>query len=164
MNTNATPNFKALLTGLSLVYISLMVVMAIFGGIVYYLNTSGSSQIPPDVNLASTMRYVLIIVSPVALAVGYFIYKKLLSAIGPTVVLREKLQRLQSVILIRSACFEVPGLLGAVSALITGDNSFLLFTAIILVFFLLLRPTVFSIAQDLGLTQQEKEMLEKSAS
>ena len=70
----------------------------------------------------------------------------------------------QTAVLIRSACFEMPGLVAAVSALITGDNSFLLFTAIVIVLFLLVRPSVYTITSDLNLSQGERNLLENPSS
>jgi membrane protein implicated in regulation of membrane protease activity len=70
----------------------------------------------------------------------------------------------QTAILIRSGCFEMPGLFGAVAALITGDISFLLFTAIVIVLFLLLRPSIYTITTDMNLTQRERTLLENPTS
>jgi hypothetical protein len=54
----------------------------------------------------------------------------------------------------------MPGLLGAVATLITGDNSFLLFTLMVIVMFLLFRPSIYNITSDLSLNQNERAMLE----
>jgi amino acid transporter len=50
-------------------------------------------------------------------------------------------------------------LINAIFFLVTGDNDLLMVLAIILVFFILSRPTPFRAATDLGLTEEEKLQL-----
>ena len=151
---------KGLLTTLSLIYFSLVFVMTFFGLFVFYLNYSGTNEAVADEGFAQTLQYALIVLTPGGVAAGYFIFKQQLSTFPATATLREKLNRYQTAILIRSACLEVPGLFGAVAGMITGVNSFLLFTAAIIVLFVLLRPTAFTITNDLGLSQADRNILE----
>jgi hypothetical protein len=156
------PTTKSTLSALNLIYSSLISMMIMFGAIVFFLNMSEGISTNPE--LASSLRYVLFLLLPVGLGAGYFIFKQWMSTINPSLPLREKLMKYQTAVIIRSACFEMPGLVGAVAALITGDNSFLLFTAIVIVLFLLLRPTVFTITSDLSLSQGERVILENPSS
>jgi hypothetical protein len=156
------PTSKSTLSALNIIYFSLMMMMTMFGAVVFFLNTSGG--INPDAELTLILRYVLCGLLPIGLGAGYFIFKQFISSINPSLSLREKLMKYQTAVLIRSACFEMPGLVGAVAALITGDNSFLLFTAIVLVLFLILRPSPYTITSDLNLTQGERTMLENPSS
>jgi hypothetical protein len=150
---------KRILTALNLIYLSLISVMASFGLIVLYLNYSGSLTAQADPPLALLLRYVLFALLPLGIGAGYFSFKQTL-AINSTMSLKEKLFKYQNALLIRSACFELPGLMGSVAALITGDNSFLLFTAIVVVLFLLVRPTMYTITSDLNLSASERKTLE----
>jgi len=150
---------KRILTALNLIYLSLVSVMASFGLIVLYLNYSGSLTAQADPSLALLLRYVLFALLPMGIGAGYFIFKQTL-AIHSTMSLKEKLFKYQNALLVRSACFELPGLMGSVAALITSDNSFLLFTAIVIVLFMLVRPTIYTIASDLNLSASERKTLE----
>jgi hypothetical protein len=156
------PTSKSTLSALNVIYFSLIMMMTLFGAFVFFINVSGGAASNPELTLL--LRYVLFGVLPIGLGAGYFIFKQLMQAIPPSHSLREKLMKYQNAVLIRSACFEMPGLVGAVAAFITGDNSFLLFTAIVIVLFLLLRPSVYTITSDLNLTQGERVTLENPSS
>jgi hypothetical protein len=156
------PTSKSTLSALNVIYFSLIMMMTLFGAFVFFTNVSGGAASNPELTLL--LRYVLFGVLPIGLGTGYFIFKQFMQAIPSSYSLREKLMKYQNAVLIRSACFEMPGLVGAVASLITGDNSFLLFTAIVIVLFLLLRPSVYTITSDLNLTQGERATLENPSS
>lgn len=137
-----------------------MMVMILFGLVVLYLNYSGQNTPDADAQFAQVLQYGLYMLAPGGVAAGHFIFRQQLSSLDPAFTLREKLNKLQTALLVRSACMEVPALFGAVAAMITGNNSFLLFTAIIAVFFLLWRPTLSTIGDDLGLSDEERSLLE----
>lgn len=151
-----------MLTGLNMIYFSLITMMGLFALVVLYITTSGDITTDPAMTLI--FRYVLFALLPIGLGAGYFIFKQWMQAIKPNLSLREKLMKYQTAVLIRSGCFEMPGLFGAVAAMITGDISFLLFTAIVIVLFLLLRPTIYTITVDMGLSQKERDILENPSS
>ena len=156
------PTSKSVLTGLNIIYFSLITMMGLFALVVLYITASG--DITPDPDMTLLLRYVLFALLPIGLGAGYFIFKQWMLAIKPTLSLREKLMKYQTAVLIRSGCFEMPGLFGAVAAMITGDISFLLFTAIVIVLFLLLRPTIYTITTDMSLSQKERNILENPSS
>ena len=156
------PTSKSVLTGLNMIYFSLITMMGLFALVVLYITASG--DITPDTDMTLLLRYVLFALLPIGLGAGYFIFKQWMQAIKPTLSLREKLMKYQTAVLIRLGCFEMPGLFGAVAAMITGDISFLLFTAIVIVLFLLLRPTIYTITMDMSLSQKERNILENPSS
>ena len=156
------PTSKSVLTGLNMIYFSLITMMGLFALVVLYITASG--DITPDPDMTLLLRYVLFALLPIGLGAGYFIFKQWMLAIKTTLSLREKLMKYQTAVLIRSGCFEMPGLFGAVAAMITGDISFLLFTAIVIVLFLMLRPTIYTITTDMSLSQKERNILENPSS
>lgn len=151
---------KTLLTTMNMIYFSLVFVMLFFAAIVFYMNYSESLIVDSDEDFAQLLRYVLFGLTPVGIAVGYFAFKQQLSSLEPASKLRDKLGRYQTALLIRSAGLELPGLFGCVAAMLTGENMFLLFTLVIVAIFILLRPTPFTMTNDLGLSQTEKSILE----
>lgn len=155
---------KSLLTGLNMIYFSLVFIMTTFGLIVLYLNFTGGIEAEVDAEFTLILRYALIAFLPMSLGTGYFIFKKLTSSVVASLPLKAKLFKYQNALLIRSACFEFAGMLGCVFALITTDNSFLLSTGIIIALFFLFRPTVYSITTDLNLSQSERLILENPES
>jgi hypothetical protein len=156
------PTSKSVLTALNTIYFSLIGMMGLFALVVLFINASADHA--PDPELTLIFRYVLFALLPIGLGAGYFIFKQGMRAISPSLSLREKLMKYQTAVLIRSGCFEMPGLFGAVAALITGDNSFILFTAIVIVLFLLLRPSIYIITQDMNLSNTERATLENPTS
>ena len=156
------PTSKSTLSALNLIYLSLISMMGMFGAIVFFLNYAGGISTNPEMSML--LRYVLFGLLPIGLGAGYFIFRQWMNMINPSLPLREKLIKYQTAVLIRSACFEMPGLMGAVAAMLTGDNSFLLFTAMVIVLFLLVRPTVYTIASDLNLSPGDRIILENPTS
>ena len=156
------PTSKSVLTALNMIYFSLIMMMTLFGAVVFFLSISG--EMTQDPEFALILRYLLFALLPIGVGAGYFVFKQRLNTIQSTLSLSEKLMKYQTAVLIRSGCFEMPGLFGSVATLITGDLSFLLFTAIVIVLFLLLRPTVYTITTDLNLSQKERAILENPLS
>jgi len=156
------PTSKSVLSGINIIYFAQMMMIVLFSAVVFYLNTTGN--IASDPELALIMRYVLCVVLPIGIGAGYFIFKQFMSAIKPTLSLREKMGKYQTAVLIRAACFELPGLLGAVAVMMTGDISLLLFTGIIIVLFAMVRPSIYTITTDMNLTQAERTTLENPSS
>jgi hypothetical protein len=156
------PTSKSVLTALNTIYFSLVSMMGLFALVVLFINASADHTRNPELTLI--FRYVLFALLPIGMGAGYFIFKQWMQAINPSLSLREKLMKYQTAVLIRSGCFEMPGLFGAVAALITGDDSFILFTAIVIVLFLLLRPSIYIITQDMNLSNKERATLENPTS
>lgn len=156
---NATP--KAKLAAFTIIYFALPMMLTLFAGVTLFLNYSGQSAPEVDADLAQLMRYALIVLTPAGVAAGYYIYKQQLLAIDAKSTLGEKINKLQGAILIKAGCVELPGLAGTVATMLTRDNSFLLFTAVIIVVFLFWRPTPEKVAEDLQLSMMERSELEK---
>jgi len=83
--------------------------------------------------------------------------------IDANVTLQQKLNNYQAAMLIRAACLELPGLLGGVISMITGDNAFLLFSGIMAAFLLVWRPGRTAIQESLELSQEEAAELDAVA-
>jgi hypothetical protein len=155
-----TPSVKQILTTLNLVYFALPVVMVGFAVFVFVRLYFELEMPPVDADFESLLRIVVIATVPVGMSISYVAFKSVLKGITPEMALATKLQRYQSAVLIRAAGFEIPGMFATVVAFLTNNTSFLLFTAVIVVLFLLFRPTVNAIINDLQLTATERSELE----
>jgi hypothetical protein len=151
---------RSFLQKFTIVYAALVVVMALFIVLVLYLINTGVAEPQVDQQFALRLRYGVFALIPVAALAGFYIYKRLLASIDPSITLIEKLIKLQGFVLTRSAFLEFPGILATIAALMTGDNSFVLFTAIMIVLLLLYRPTTARIAEDLRLSPEEAAALD----
>ena len=152
---------KSYLSTLRIIYLALVASMTLFGVVSFFLTVTDSIEVNADADFVLMMRYILFAVTPAALGGGYFVFKNTLSGAVGLPSLKEKLMKYQVAVLVRSASLEIPGLLAAVAALITGELSFLLFTAIIIVLFIMLLPGINTIVQDLNLSRKETFILEK---
>jgi hypothetical protein len=83
----------------------------------------------------------------------------MLSKIDRSLDLKKKMPKFLGVLLIRSACLELPGLAASVIFFLTGNFYLLLIPVFTAVVFFLLRPTPDSIAEDLNLSEGEKSQL-----
>ncbi len=151
---------KKTLTSINLIYFALVLIMTGFAVFVYVWIYTGQKMAPVDAEFESLLRILVIATVPMGMGIGYIAFKAGLKGITPDMPLLSKLQRYQNAILIRCAGFEMPGMFASVVAFITGNESFLLFTAVMVVLFLLFRPTVNSITNDLQLTATERMELE----
>jgi hypothetical protein len=143
---------------MTIIYVAQASVLVFISIAVLLLNASGGLN--PVEYLTHIFYYLVPIATVVFLAMGHFIFKTLLSKIDATMTLRQKLPKYQNALLIRSALLELPGLLGAVAAMLTGEMYFLVATLLILIIFVMLRPTLYSIVEDLGLSGEEKALVE----
>lgn len=153
----ATPNNKAIIRATRIIYFAMVMAMVLFSALVLFLKNTG--KLPDGHEMADVLRYAIYVLTPISVAAGYFIYRKQLSGIDPSLTLRHKYNQFQAAMLIRASCVQAPGLFGSVCALQTGDESFLLFTGIMVVLLLLWQPTRASIAEDLNLSPEERRKL-----
>lgn len=147
---------------LNLVYFSLVVVMTGFATFVYVWISTGQKITPVDAEFESLLRIITIATVPAGMGISYVAFKTVIKGIPPEMPLATKLHRYQSAVIVRGAGFEIPGTFAAVASFITGNVSFLLFTAVIVVLFLLFRPTIAAITNDLQLTATERSDLENN--
>ncbi|HPI79291.1 MAG: hypothetical protein M9954_08700 [Cyclobacteriaceae bacterium] len=147
---------------LNIIYMGQLSALVLFAALAYYLIRSGKMG-PENNELAITLEKVLMVVIPVSLAAGYILFRVLLRSVQPGLPLVHKMKRYSSANLIRSAFLEVPGLFASVAALVTAHVLFLTIVPLILVLFILFRPTRSVIAQELGLSVAERAKLEDPA-
>jgi hypothetical protein len=139
---------------LSIIYFGIMAVMIVFSGVSIVVAN------PEDPGLAENLKLAVPIAVIVFYAASHFVYQAQIQQIRKTDGLKNKLSKYQGALLVRIAPIEAAGLFGAVATLLTGEVYFLAAPALSAILFILLRPTVFSVVQDLALTQEEKLRLE----
>jgi hypothetical protein len=159
MSTMKSFTSKQYLSQLNLIYFAQAGVLLVFAAVVFGLVYSGSVMVTAEQSQTQMLSYLLIAVVVAGFSASYFIYRFQLSKIDKSLELKKKMPKFIGVLLIRSACMELPGLLACVVFFMTG-NYYLLFIPVFtaLVFFLL-RPTTTTIAEDLALNEKEKAQL-----
>mgnify|MGYP006268509021 CR=1 FL=1 len=133
----------------------------IFGAITYFLVQSGT--FPPDPELGS----LFIVIVPALLVGGYtggtFLTKTFLRQAKDEKALRVKIQKYYTGMVVRYALVEGPVLFALVAYLITGNILLWGMGLAATALFLLLRPSAGKAADELELTDAERQELEKTA-
>ncbi|MEQ8425042.1 MAG: hypothetical protein RIA63_10055 [Cyclobacteriaceae bacterium] len=144
---------------INLIYFAQLSALVLLAVVAYFLIKQGNLG-PEDNSLAVTFQKIIIIIIPVSLGAGYFLFRIFLRSITPEMPLAHKMKKYFSANIIRSAFLEVPGLFVSVAAIITAHKLFLLIVPLLLVIFILFRPTRSVIAQELNLSVAERARLE----
>jgi hypothetical protein len=159
MKTTVTT--KTYLLTLTLVTFAQAFALLMFSSIVLFLSNDG--RLSGEAGLQTLFLKIVPALAIVSLLAGYFIFKKMI-IFPPSKSFKEKLTRYQQAILVRSAFLELTGFSGAVAAFLTGELYFLSAPLLAILLFYFLRPTVFSMVDDLGLSSGEKALLEDPGS
>lgn len=152
-------NSKEYFRTLNLIYYVQLSAMTALALVAYYLIQQGDVGTENN-ELAISFQKIIMIVIPISLGAGYILFRMLLRTVNPEMPLVYKMKKYFSANLIRSAFLEIPGLFVSVAAIITAHSLFLLIVPLILILFLLFRPSRSVIAQELGLSIEERSKLE----
>ena len=114
-----------------------------------------------DPGLIHILKYIAIGVTIVIIPIAYSYPQKLINRINPELAFHEKMQEYQRALFIRFALVEGTALMVSIFFILSGDTNLMMVLAIILLFYILSRPTPFKAATDLGLTDDEKAQLMK---
>lgn len=152
-------NSKEYFRNLNLIYLGQLSAMTLLALVAYYQIEKGNVG-PENNELAIIFQKIIMVLVPVSLATGYVLFRFLLKSVHPEMPLVYKMKKYFSANLIRSAFLEIPGLFVSVAAMITAHSLFLIIVPLILIIFLLFRPTRSVIAQELNLSIDERAQLE----
>lgn len=130
-------------------------------GVVSYVLISTGTLGPPDYTLALLFQEVALILVPVLMAAGYFIFRFQLSKIDMKLSLDEKLKKYFSLVIVRGALFEAAFLYCCVAALTTRVMLFLWMAPVVFIVFLMVRPSVPAITNDLQLSPDESNKINR---
>lgn len=136
------------------IYWALTLVQLIVGVVSYFLISTGTLG-EPNYTLALTFQEIGLILIPLLMAAGYFLFKAQLRKIDLKLPLDEKLKKYLSLVIVRSALFEAAFLYCCCAALATGVMLFLWMAPVVFIVFLMVRPSVPAITNDLQLSPDE---------
>ncbi len=141
-----------------ILFVSLLATQLMFGSIVFLLIYSGQLG-EPDYTLAIGLQQVAMLAIPASMGTGYFTFKGMVGKINRDLPVIDRLKKYQSAFLLRAALFEAPFLFLCVCAFITREKLFLYIAPVILLSFVLLRPSAEAISSDLELSAADREKL-----
>lgn len=157
MATNLTAQLKSL----KMIYWAMAISQLFFGVAVYVITTIGFLG-SPDYDMAIVMQKVALIFVPATMAMGYFVFKYMLSKLDPRMPLEEKIKKYFSMVLVRAALFEAAFFYCGVAALISNVQLFLWIAPVVFFVFLLMRPTPESMTNDMQLSPADSRKLTES--
>ncbi|WP_420602624.1 hypothetical protein [Flagellimonas sp.] len=143
---------------LSIIHLGLIAGPLVFGLIVYFNSQS------THINFSNTDDMFLIVIPIFALSsifLGNFIFGQSIKNIARTSSLRQKLVRFQTASIIRYALVEAAAFFGIIAYYMTGNLVFMLISAILILYFFMLRPTREKIIRTLNLTGSDKAAFNK---
>jgi hypothetical protein len=137
------------------------VAQVLLGTISYVLIVTGTLG-KADYTLALVLQEIALLLIPLSMAVGYFLFRYMLSRLDRQLPLEEKVKKYFSFTLIRGALFEIGFLFCCAAALITKVELFLWIAPIVFLVFLLVRPTPEGMTTDMQLSQADSSKLRGS--
>lgn len=150
-------SYRSKLVTLSILSSAPIMVLIVFSGVVAYLHHAGG--FPRHEEQTSLFMWIVPATLALSFVLSGILFKEAIRKIRPETPLKEKFNKYQNAVILRMALTEIPGLLGCVAALITGDFYFLIAPLAVVVILYLSRPSVFRITADLALNREEQRMM-----
>jgi hypothetical protein len=148
-------NSRTYFQTLNIIYFSQIFMILAFTGVVAFLI---SSNITPQNDAMWNFAIPLVII--VSLTLAYIVFRMLIKKISSSAPLKEKMPKYSRAVLLRSVLLEMPALLSAIVGFLTGQLYYLGVPIIIVLVFLMMRPTKNSIGSDLNLSPKERDMID----
>lgn len=149
-----TPNAAALVKTTAIIHMALATGQILFAAVTFIIPQKLADNKGNDVLLL-----IVPIVAVSSFIIGHLLFKKLLSNIKTESPLKAKLLSYQSATLVRLALLEAPSLFAIVSFMLTGKMVYMGIAALIVLYFIYLRPGKQKIEDDLNLDYDEKTQL-----
>lgn len=124
----------------------------------WFVNHSGAAlgNDPQSQYIVNTVLiFLLIAIAPLS----YIVPQRMIAAIDRTLPLEDKLLRYKLPVLIRYFLLNMAGSLIAVGFMLSGNTNLMYLQAIVMLFFLVYKPSPFKVASDLDLNEQERQKL-----
>jgi hypothetical protein len=151
---------KEILRSINLIYWAIFLGMVMFIVISAIYVSNMGPLVESDMNMhwkiSSIMMISLIIIGPFS----WIIPNKLIRRIDPNLELTGKLVAWRTAMLIRLSIMETAGVIVCLGFMATGNTDLILILAMVMLFFMIYKPNTYRIAADLGLTPEEKQLLE----
>jgi hypothetical protein len=143
---------------LGIIHLAMLSGLVFFALVSFYIrNKSGPALSPVQTEILS---YISLIFMLLNIPLGYWLHNKKMKSVAGITDITEKLSAYQSSHIIKIAFFEGVGLLSCIVLLLGGKNLILIQVVIVLLFMLLNTPSVSKLANELNLSQGEKDLLD----
>lgn len=148
---------NAFLKTLNIIHLGFLAAMIAFAGISYTLNID---EVSNWYDLNDVFLYVLPFIMLSSLSISVILYKKQIAALDHIDGLKEKLEGLQAAMLVRFALVESPALFAIVCFFLSNSLIYIIIAVILMLVFLMLKPSAAQIIRDLKLEGDLKKKFE----
>lgn len=154
-----TQTVRAYFLTQSILHFALFTGQFLFGIVAYYLATTEGFT-TGNKELEDMFLVIVPLVALGGIVGGIFLSKTQIENIKQKESLREKLSAYQTLLIIKYALLEGPSFLAIIGYMFTTNTVFMGIAAIIILLFILYRPTVAKTITELELSQAERETVE----
>lgn len=153
---NLTPN-KFIQT-LTIIYMALLLGLLMFMGFVFFQFSGG---ITPEIDTNDTLLLIYPVIAIFALVGSQTLFKKLLASAENKSDLKSKLMNYQTASIVKYAMIEGPAFFGIIFSMITGNTAYIAIACVLVIYFLMQRPTRAKIESDLNLKGELRNQFQK---
>lgn len=151
-------NTKEYFKSLFLIWVALIIGQVMFGAVVFYLHKTGAYTGDESLNQTFLMIVPAFVVAGIA---GSILFLKMkLKQLKQLDNFESKLEQYRAATIISYALLEGPSLLGIVAFLISGNIVFFALSIMIILMFLISKPSKYKLSLDLELSEEEKKLFE----
>ncbi|MEO1654320.1 MAG: hypothetical protein AAFU64_12315 [Bacteroidota bacterium] len=151
---------KQYFTVLGILHIAMLMGQVIFLGVVFFILNSEGAALEADPALELIMQVGIAVFIVMGLFGGNFLFKRLVVTTREKSSLGEKLKAYQTACVVRFALLEAPAILCIVAFFLTGNYFFAGLSLVVILVFLMNRPTKTKLMMDLELSGEEKTTLD----
>ncbi|QEC51559.1 hypothetical protein EDD80_10274 [Anseongella ginsenosidimutans] len=137
---------------LQIIHLSMILGQVFFALIAFFLNKDRAASATEENQL---FLYIVPLVAVIGVIAGSFLFRKRMAVLSPTASPAEKHALYQGACIMRYAFLQGPSLFAIAIYLMTGNLVFLLFSGLLILYLIYLRPSDKTIAEALGLTAGE---------
>lgn len=137
---------------LQIIHLAMILGQVFFALIAFFLNKDRAASATEENEL---LLYIVPLIAAIGVIAGSFMFRKRLAVLSPAASLSEKHALYQGACIMRYAFLQGPSLFAIAIYLMTGNLVFLLFSGLLILYLIYLRPSENTIAETLGLTAEE---------
>lgn len=151
---------KQFFTVLGIIHLAMLMGQVMFLGVTFFILNENGPSLGDDFESMALLQIGIAGVIIMGLFGGNFLFKQQLVAAREKNTLGEKLNTYRTACIMRFALLEAPAILCIVAFMLTGNYFFAVVSAVVILVFLMNRPTKSKLILDLELSGEEKAILD----
>jgi hypothetical protein len=158
VQSDITQTPKTFLKTLSIIHLALIAGQVLFAITALGIKTKHQTDVK---NSNEAFMFIVPLLALAGFVAGHMLFKQQVNKLSGETSLKEKIKGYQGAVIVRFALLEGPSLFAIVAFLLTKNLLFLLVSALIILYFISLRPTKEKTENDLNLSYEEKLNFDK---